>query len=115
MDRIRRLEVTGEVFLVAKDWDLEAFLGPMFGVFNDREVHRVKVRFSPWVARWIKEEVWHPSQILTDLPDGSVQLDMDVTGLEDVKRWVLGFGREAEVVAPDRLVQAVRAERVRET
>ncbi len=111
MDRIRRLAVQDEVFLLPDDWSLEAFLGPMFGVFNDREVHRVKIRFSPWVARWIKEEVWHPSQILTDLPDGSLQLDMDVTGLEEVRRWVLGFGRDAEAIEPERLVADVARER----
>lgn len=103
MDRIRSVELTSTVFAIPPDFDLGAFLGPMFGMFRDPEVFHVKVRFSPWVARWIREEVWHPSQTLTDLPDGSVQVDLSVTGLEDVRRWILGFGEQAEVLEPLRL------------
>lgn len=100
MDRIRSVEPTSDVFAVPADFDLATFLGPMFGMFRDRDVVNVKVRFTPWVARWIREEVWHPSQTLTDLPDGSLQVDLTVTGLEDVKRWILGFGQHAELLEP---------------
>lgn len=103
MDRIRSVDLTSSVFAIPTDFDLEAFLGPMFGIFRDRDVFNVKVHFSPWVARWIREEVWHPSQILNDLPGGSLQVDLTVTGLEDVKRWILGFGEHAEVLEPLRL------------
>jgi predicted DNA-binding transcriptional regulator YafY len=108
MDRIRSVELTSDVFAIPSDFDLETFLGPMFGMFRDPDVFNVKVHFSPWVARWIREEVWHPSQRLTDLPGGHLQVDLTVTGLEDVKRWILGFGEHAEVLEPQRLRVEIR-------
>ncbi len=69
MYRIREVEPTESFFDTAEAFDLEQFLGSMFGMFRDREPFTVKVRFSPWVARWIKEDRWHDSQIMTDLYD----------------------------------------------
>jgi predicted DNA-binding transcriptional regulator YafY len=100
LDRIRHLKVTRDVFLIDGDFSLEDFLGPMFGMFTDRQTFNVKIRFSPYVATWIREEVWHQSQSMRDLPDGSVQLDMEVTGLTAVKKWIFGFGSDAEVLEP---------------
>jgi predicted DNA-binding transcriptional regulator YafY len=44
------------------------------------------------------------------LPDGSLQLEFTVSGLGEVKRWILGFGRNARVIDPP----ALREEIVRE-
>lgn len=110
MDRIRSAEPTDAFFDVPGDFDLENFLGSMFGMFRDREPFTVKVRFSPWVARWIKEDRWHASQVMTDLPDGSLQVDLEVMGEVDVRRWILSFGGDAEVLEPDFLRRAVAYE-----
>jgi predicted DNA-binding transcriptional regulator YafY len=42
--------------------------------------------------------------------DGSVVLTMELGGLAEVMSWVLGFGRQAEVMEPERLRQAVAEE-----
>jgi predicted DNA-binding transcriptional regulator YafY len=42
--------------------------------------------------------------------DGSIVLTMEVSGLVEVISWVLGFGRQAEVIAPEHLRQAVAEE-----
>lgn len=107
LDRVRRLELTDEFFVVRPEFDEDEFIGPMFGIFNDGKPFKVKVRFSPWVARWIREDRWHKSQVFTDLQDGSLQVDMEVTGTVDVKRWILSFGRDAEVLEPEHLRRAV--------
>ena len=59
---------------------------------------------------WIREDRWHKSQTFTDLPDGSLQVDMLVTGSVDVKRWILSFGKDAEVLAPKHLRSEIAAE-----
>lgn len=107
LDRIRELEVTKQAFDIASDFDESEFLDPMFGIFNDGKPFTVKVVFSPWVARWIREDRWHPSQRFTERSDGSLQVDLEVTGTVDVKRWILSFGRDAEVLAPEHLRKAV--------
>ncbi len=54
----------------------------------------------------MNDVAWHESQKRVDLPDGRVELQFTVDGLEEILRWVLGFGTEVEVVSPP----ALRAE-----
>jgi len=56
---------------------------------------------DPYQARWIRERQWHHSQKLTQLEDGGLILEMDVQGLDEVKRWVMQYGGEVEVVEPE--------------
>ncbi|MFZ0591549.1 MAG: WYL domain-containing protein, partial [Bryobacteraceae bacterium] len=46
---------------------------------------------------------WHPSQKLTELPDGGVQLAFRAGGPFEIRRWILGWGDAVEVVSPDEL------------
>jgi predicted DNA-binding transcriptional regulator YafY len=110
LDRIRALRVLDEAFTLPPDFDLEAYLGPSFGMHKGERTFAVHVRFSPYQARWIKEEVWHESQIMTLRPDGTLDVRMQVAGLADVARWVLAYGGEAEVISPPVLRQRVATE-----
>jgi predicted DNA-binding transcriptional regulator YafY len=110
LDRIRELTKSNDVFLIDNDFKMDDFLGPMFGMFTDHQDFEVKIRFSPYVASWIREEVWHKSQTMKDLPDGSVQVDMTVTGLVAVKKWVLSFGADAEIIEPLHLRREIEYE-----
>ena len=110
VDRIAHLEPTRETFARRADFDLDAYLGPAFSVFHGEAEHTVRLRFSPFMARWIREGVWHESQILVDLPDGSLELQMTVRGFIDVVSWVLSFGGECEVLQPPVLRERVARE-----
>lgn len=70
---------------------------------------RVVIDFSPAMAPYIRERAWHPSQALTDTPEGGVRLTLDVSVDPALRSWVLGFGGDARVVEPDALVRDVRA------
>lgn len=100
LDRIRALEATDEVFAVPSDFDEEAYLGPAFGMHRGERTFAVCVRFTPYQARWVREERWHPSQVMTERGDGSLDVRMQVAGLSDVARWALSYGGEAEVISP---------------
>ena len=54
--------------------------------------------------------MWHPSQKLRDLPDGRVEMTLTVADTLEVRRWILGYGVQAEVVAPEGLREALRVE-----
>ncbi len=110
LDRIRALDVRDEVFARDERFDLDAYLGPSFGMHRGERALPVHVRFSPYQARWIREEQWHPSQMMFTRPDGSLDLHMEVEGLADVTRWVLSYGGEAEVVGPPVLRHRVARE-----
>lgn len=115
VDRIRGLTVTDEIFLPEADLDLDAYLDETFGMHWDDRRYHVHVRFSPYQARWIREQEWHPTQVMTQRPDGTLDLRMEVTGLADVTRWVLSYGGEAEVISPPVLRHRVAREARRMT
>jgi len=67
-----------------------------------------KVRISPGWARWVGEKIWHESQKITKLPNGSLEMTFRVAGLDEIKRWVLSFGPECQVLEPEELKEMVR-------
>jgi len=110
IDRLEDAEVTPIHFHRPEDFDLHRHMAKSFGVFHgEGEVH-VKVWFSPTVARYVQEKTWHPSQKLKAQKDGSLIAEFDLDGTEEIKRWVLSFGRHAEVLEPEDLRDGIRVE-----
>ena len=68
------------------------------------------IKFDPSLERYLKENIWHPSQVFKKEKDGNVILTLEVGGLVEVMSWVLGFGRQAEVLEPEHLRKAVAEE-----
>ncbi len=106
--RIKAARLTGKTFARRQKFSLEERLRGSFGVRSGEGTFEVVLRFSPKVADYIREKKWHESQRLRPLRDGGVELRMELSGLAEVERWVLGWGGEARVVRPPALVEAVR-------
>jgi len=109
LDRIRLLHVTDERFIPPDDFDLDEYMKDSFGVFHT-DAEKVVIKFTPSLERYLKENIWHPSQVFKKDKDGSLHLSMEVGGLVEVMSWVMGFGRHAEVLEPEHLRQAVAEE-----
>lgn len=106
VDRIRSVVVTDEGFKLAQEVDTRIFLQDSFGIYQGLPV-TIKIRFSTSVAGYIRERIWHQSQQLSDQADGSLIFTATVAGIEEIRHWVLRWGAEAQVLAPDALRQAV--------
>ncbi|HKU37809.1 MAG TPA: WYL domain-containing protein [Polyangiales bacterium] len=63
----------------------------------------VEVRLRGEVARFAVEWPLEPSQSITDAGDGDIVIRARVAGLHEPLRWVLRWGRHAEVIAPAEL------------
>lgn len=109
LDRIKMLHDTGEGFEIPPGFSLESFVAQSFGVFVG-EPTRVKIWFSPDVAGYIREKIWHGSQTFTPQADGSLLFEAEVAGTRDIKFWVLTWGAHARVLAPEALRDEIRAE-----
>jgi len=70
----------------------------------------VTIWFSPSTTPYVRDRRWHITQKIEEHADGSMILQMETTGLNDLKRWVLGYGGGALVLSPPELVNLVRAE-----
>ncbi len=66
--------------------------------------------FDPRAARYIKEKNWHESQRLEEHDDGSCTLTFSTSGLDEVRRWLLTFGPEAQVMEPKELRHLIVAD-----
>jgi len=109
LDRVRRLALTDETFAAPEGLNIDEFLKSSFGVFHGPFAD-VKIRFGKHIAGYITEKTWHPSQKVSVRPDGSVIFEAEVAGTEEIKHWVLKWGAQAEVLAPDSLRQEIRRE-----
>jgi predicted DNA-binding transcriptional regulator YafY len=109
VERIRELKTLPTRFEVRPGFDCDEYLKHVWGIVKG-EIVPVKVVFSRSVARYIRDRLWHPSQKLRNLPDGRLELDLRVADTLEVRRWILGYGPDAEVVRPAGLREALRKE-----
>lgn len=107
--RIQSARPTGEIFTRATAFSLEERLRGSFGVHSGRGAHQVVIRFNPRAADYIREKKWHESQQLKNLKDGGVELQLKLSGLVEIERWVLSWGGDARVLKPRELADSVRA------
>jgi predicted DNA-binding transcriptional regulator YafY len=102
IDRIVEIEATDKSFEVAPSFDFDTFVSSAFGVISETPV-AVRIRFDSDWKNHVMEHTWHPSQKITELPDGGLELTMEVGGTTEVRNWVMSFGAGAEVIAPSEL------------
>jgi predicted DNA-binding transcriptional regulator YafY len=100
--RMEKVTVTDQTFTADEEFSIDDYLSKTFNAFHG-DVQKVVIRFSPAVAALIKERKYHPTQTVKDEKDGSVLLTMETGGLAEVRRWILSFGAEAEVMEPTQL------------
>jgi predicted DNA-binding transcriptional regulator YafY len=61
---------------------------------------RVEVEFDRRIAAYVAEREWHESQRVTERPDGSLFMTLDVCVDPALRSWILSFGPLARVIAP---------------
>jgi predicted DNA-binding transcriptional regulator YafY len=81
-----------------------------FGTIRGDGDFHVALRFTQAYAGLIAEKEWHASQVVEPQPDGSLILRLHVNDLRLIKRWVMYWGAECEVVEPEELRSLVLQE-----
>jgi predicted DNA-binding transcriptional regulator YafY len=103
--RIVALEAVDSSYDIPTRFRIDRYFGDAWSMIRDaRSRHQVVVRFQPKVARNVAEVLWHRSQQLVWSSDGSsLEFRVTVEGLDEITWWVLGYGKEAEVLKPPEL------------
>ena len=109
VDRIRKMVLTDTTFEAPQDFDMENLLRASFGAFFGEPV-QVVIHFSPRIAGYILEKSWHESQVVEKQKDGSLIFKAEIAGIEEIKFWILGWGKDAVVLEPDSLRAEIRME-----
>lgn len=110
VDRIEEAELGPFPFERPVDFNLADHLAKSFGIFHGEGEVTVKVKFLPAVARYVQESTWHASQQLVPQKDGSVLAEFHLSEIEEIKRWIMSFGKHAVVLEPEELKQEMREE-----
>jgi predicted DNA-binding transcriptional regulator YafY len=106
--RFANVTVSEERFAPRGETRAKAAMRNAFRAWRSGHVAVVRIRFSGTAADEIRERRWGPGQLMERESGGATILSLEVAGLPEIRRWVLGFGGEAEVLAPDSLRHSVR-------
>jgi len=99
VDVVRR---RSEHYALPAGWRPEAHIAHAFGIISGPP-EDVSLAFAERTAAYVRERTWHPTQTFRTLPDGRLELRMQVAVTVELQSWVLGFGADAEVQGPSSL------------
>ncbi len=108
--RLRDLAVLETTFDKPPHFSLPAQFEGTFGVFHAQAPQRIRVEFTGWAATNVREMQWHPSQRITRGTGDTVEATFDLGSTVEFKRWLLGFGPCARVLAPDSLAREIQGD-----
>jgi proteasome accessory factor B len=110
LPRMRKVKMTATRFERPADFTINEHLRQSFGVISgDGKTFAVRLRFDAFAGRMVMERQWHGSQQVKELPDGDVELSLELGSIDEIKRWCLSWGAHVKVLAPPELVESVRA------
>ncbi|MEW6108971.1 MAG: YafY family protein [Nitrospirota bacterium] len=81
-----------------------------FGIMQSGETKEVRLRFSPSVAEWVLEQVWHPLQKVSFDDEGGLIMQFPVADFREIKRRILSHGSDVKVISPEELAREIREE-----
>jgi predicted DNA-binding transcriptional regulator YafY len=96
MDRILSATLLPESFEIPADFDAEEWVAPGGRVYRASGDTEVVVRYSPRIARWIREK-----GPVEERDDGSVLVRHRVADPDWAVRHVLQYGTDAEILEPE--------------
>jgi predicted DNA-binding transcriptional regulator YafY len=108
LGRIRLITPTNERYAMPRGFSLERYLGNAWNLMpHPGPDFHVVVRFSSLMAQNVAEVAWHKTQRLEFRDDGSLDFHVQVSGLNEIVWWILGYGDQAEVLRPVKLRRLV--------
>ncbi|HEX9911991.1 MAG TPA: YafY family protein [candidate division Zixibacteria bacterium] len=102
LNRIYKVTLTDKNFEKRPDFSIEEFFKNSWEIYQG-EPTKVKLKFSGKAVKVIESGQHHTSENLSKQNDGSLVYSVKVSGIEEISRWVLGFGEMVEVLEPEEL------------
>ena len=101
VDSISELSVLPQTFTKPTNFSVEDFASSSIsGVLHSDTTQEARVRFAPRVAKAAMAARIVADRNVQRLQDGSVEITYNVADLDELCRWVLGWGPQAELIAP---------------
>lgn len=104
---LRMLDTNSEI---PEGFDLRGYFGNAWAVYRGDRSFEVEITFTKEAASTVIEGIWHHTQRVHKNKDGSVTLTFQVDGLNEIVRWILGWGSRARVIQPPELRDMIVAQ-----
>jgi len=108
IERISDVRVTPRSFEPPEEASLERDLRRGWDIIADQPPVEILLKFSASVADRVAETVWHPLQRLVKAEDGTLLWRSTVSGIIEIRLWILSWGDDVEVLEPSELRSQVR-------
>jgi predicted DNA-binding transcriptional regulator YafY len=102
LDRIRQIKILPETYTIPRNFSAAAFFEGSW-LLEQGDPVKVRLRFYPEAARWVREGDYHTSERTQEMQDGSLLYEVTVSGTREITRWILSFGPSVEVLEPESL------------
>ena len=106
--RFQNIRVLDKATTIDPHFSLREYLGNAWTVSRGKRDYHIEIAFDAEAAPLIEERHWHHTQELEKRADGSLLFRATVSGLEEIKFWVLQWGSRATVLKPKELVDEVQ-------
>lgn len=110
IERALDARLTDVTFEIPSTFDAAALLDTAWGIWYGDRLEEVRLRFAPSAVRRLHETRWHPSQKIEPTADGGCVFTVRVAYPREMVHWILGWGRQVEVLAPEDLRAHLAAE-----
>lgn len=111
LSRIRDLSISNDTFTIDKDFKIEKYIDPYFGIWTTKEEPvKIELLFDKNINTYVLERTWHKTQTISQNDDGSVNLSFETNQLQEILHWVLSFGGSVKVINPPKLAEMVKTE-----
>lgn len=101
VDNITQPAMLARTFVRPHDFNVEEYAAASIsGVLHADQTTEVRVRFAARVAKAAAAARVVAERNVEEQPDGSVEIAYHVADVDELVRWILGWGSQAEIFAP---------------
>ncbi|OZI12966.1 transcriptional regulator [Bacillaceae bacterium SAS-127] len=104
LSRIKNIQILYDTYIIPESFDIRKEF-PKFGIMN--EPLEVELLIYPPFSVSVPESIWGENQTIEYHSDKSIHFRATMSGKESIKKWILGMGASAKVVAPKFLQEEI--------
>ena len=107
LERLQTAKVLSESYTIPSEFDTTTYLQNSWQIMGGDQTVEVVLRFISDIAPYVRERVWHASQVIESHPDGGLTLKVCIAEPREMLPWIRSWGAQVEVLAPDWLRERV--------
>ncbi len=107
LTRMINPEILPGEFVRPAEFKIADYLKGSFGIFKGNDDFEIVIELDRWAADISRNRRWHPSQQVTELPNGEMRISFRLDSLGEITPWILSWGSHAVVVRPRILAERV--------